>query len=190
MTKKNRRTRPKNAGITRAADGARQVMREPILRSLLGQSGLTSAQLETLLIDLVVEDAVGTHVPYEEKATARSQGLGSKKPGVTRGAFNRTLSQARTNVIQSIYTMLLLAYLGIFDSNPFRPFQEIASRIGDYRRIREVLAGRADLTVEDLESYKAIEKSILAALDELKSPLVLKSRHSKSRARPDETAPE
>jgi hypothetical protein len=162
-------------------------MREPILKRLLEESNLTSAQLETLLIDLVIEDALGRHVPYESKATVRSYKHDSNKSGVTRGAFNRTLNQARKNIIQSVYTMLLLAYLGLLDSNPFRPFQELASRIADYRRIRELLAGRTELAVEDLESYKTIERSVLAALEELKRPLTLKSQHSRTRMASEDT---
>ncbi len=160
--------------------GVRAVMREPILRTLLAHSNLTPTQLETLLIDLVTDDTANRPLPYELKALLRQRSRGGDRPsGVSRGAFNRTLAQARRNVMRSIYTMILLAYLGLFDHSVFRPFEEVASRIGDYRRMREVLAGRTDLSSEELESYRVIEQNILDALEELISPLTLKPLRSK-----------
>ena len=79
------------------ADGAQRVLQEPIMKALLNQSTLTKVQLETLLIDLVVEDEHGSHIPYDEKASFRSKRKG-RTSGVSRGAFNRTLGQARRNV--------------------------------------------------------------------------------------------
>jgi hypothetical protein len=147
------------------------------MKILLRNSNLTEAQLETLLLDLVIEDALKTRVPYEQKASLRTRKSRGKR-GVSRGSYNRTLSQARRNVIQSIYTMLLLAYLGLFDQPVFRPFEEIAARIGNYRRIRDALAGRSTLTSEDLEVYRVAEETIVSALEGLGLPLVLKSRAS------------
>jgi len=158
----------------KALSGAKQVLTDPILKVLLKGSNLTESQLETLLIDLVIEDSFGTHIPYEEKASLRSRGQ-SQSTGVSRGAFNRTLQQARTNVTRCLYTMLLLGYLGLFEFTVFRPFEEIATKIGDYRKVRDVLAGKAHLTSEDAESYKAAERTVLSALDEVSSPLSLKS---------------
>ena len=154
--------------------GVKQTLKEPIMKLLLRQSSLTETQLETLLIDLVVEDQFGNHISYCEKATFRSKSK-SRRKGVSRGAFNRTLKQARQNVTKTIYTMLLLAYLGLFDFTIFRPFEEIATKIGDYRRIREILAGKSDLTNEEIESYRTAEVTIYSAIQELTAPLILKS---------------
>jgi hypothetical protein len=160
--------------------GAKRVMNEPILKILLDRSILTNTQLETLLIDLVVEDQFGNHIPYEDKATIRTKS-GSRIAGVSRGAFNRTLKQARRNVTRCLYTMLLLAYLDLFDFSVFRPFEEIATKIGDYRRIREVLSGREGLSNEDVESYRTAERTITEALNDLASPLILKSELSRKK---------
>jgi hypothetical protein len=169
--------------IKNLTSGAKQVLKEPILKKLQEGSTLSLAQLETLLIDLVVEDNLGSHITYDDKASFRSRS-GSKSRGVSRGAFNRTLNQARRNVTRCLYTMLLLAYLGLFDSTVFRPFEVVATRIGDYRRIRDILAGKAELTQEDLESITVTEKTIMSFLEELSSALVLKSELSKRK--PDE----
>ncbi len=167
------------------ADSVREVLKEPILSILLERSSITRAQLETLLIDLVLEDTSGTHLPYERKAQLRHST--PRRKGVSRGAFNRTLYQARRNILRSIYTMVLLAYLGLFDYSIFRPFEEIAGKIGDYRRIRETLAGKSKLSAEDLESYRTAERVILDALDELNSPLILKSLSSRRKADSSDT---
>ena len=143
--------KPDKKEIRELTSGTRRVLKEPILQKLQEGSTLSSAQLETLLIDLVVEDNFGSHITYDDKASYRSRS-GTKSRGVTRGAFNRTLNQARRNVTRCLYTMLLLAYLGLFDSTVFRPFEVVAARIGDYRRIRDILAGKAELAQEDLES--------------------------------------
>jgi hypothetical protein len=166
--------------IRTLTSGTKQVLKEPILKMLQEGSTLSSAQLETLLIDLVVEDNLGTHITYEDKASYRSK-TGTKSRGVSRGAFNRTLTQARRNVTRCLYTMLLLAYLGLFDSTVFRPFEVVATRIGDYRRIRDILAGKTELTQEDLESVKVTEKTIISFLEDLSSALVLKSELSRKK---------
>ena len=166
--------------IKSLTSGTKQVLKEPILKKLQEGSTLSSAQLETLLIDLVVEDNLGSHITYEDKASYRSR-TGTKFRGVSRGAFNRTLNQARRNVTRCLYTMLLLAYLGLFDSTVFRPFEIVATRIGDYRRIRDILAGKTDLAQEDLESVGVTEKTIMSFLEELSSALVLKSELSRKK---------
>ncbi len=155
-----------------------ETLREPILRLLTKNSVLTEVQLETLLVDLVLEDQFDWHIPYEKKASLRRK----KSEGVSRGAFNRTLRQARRNLIRCFYTMILLAYLGLFDYTIFRPFEELASKIGDYRRIREMLSGKMHLTKEEVESYRITEETILQFLNELISPLTLKTESSKKRS--------
>jgi predicted DNA-binding protein (UPF0251 family) len=161
--------------------GAKQVLREPILKKLQEGSVLSEAQIETLLIDLVVEDNYGSHITYENKASYRSK-QGTKSRGVSRGAFNRTLKQARRNLSRCFYTMLLLAYLGLFENTIFRPFEEVAARIGDYRRIRDILAGKIELSAEELESVRVTERTIMSALDELSASLALKSDISRRKS--------
>lgn len=167
--------------IKKLTSGAKQVLREPILKKLQEGSVLSEAQIETLLIDLVVEDNYGFHITYENKALYRSK-HGTRSRGVSRGAFNRTLKQARKNLTRSFYTMLLLAYLGLFELTIFRPFEEVAARIGDYRRIRDILAGKTELTTEELESVRVTERIIMSALDELSASLALKSDISRRKS--------
>ncbi len=181
LRSKNSRKSTDKEVMKQLTSGARQVLKEPILKKLQEGSVLSEAQMETLLIDLVVEDSYGTHITYEDKATYRSKS-GTRSRGVSRGAFNRTLNQARRNLTRCFYTMLLLAYLGLFELTIFRPFEEVAARIGDYRRIRDILAGKTELTAEELETVRATERIIMSALDELSSSLALKSEISKKKS--------
>lgn len=169
-----------NKDLLKIMSSIKETLREPILKLLTKNSVLTEVQLETLLVDLVLEDQFDSHVPYEIKAALR-QKQSNLNRGVSRGAFNRTLRQARRNLTRCFYTMILLAYLGLFDYAIFRPFEEIAAKIGDYRRIRELLSGKTNLTEEEIESYRVTEETILQSINEIISPLILKSGKSKKK---------
>ena len=181
MKSKDTKQGKEKDALKQLTSGARQVLKEPILKILQEGSVLSEAQIETLLIDLIVEDSYGAHITYEDKAAYKSK-HGTRSRGVSRGAFNRTLRQARRNISRCLYTMLLLAYLGLFELTIFRPFEEVAARIGDYRRIRDILGGKIELTTEELESVRATERTIMSALDELSSSLALKSEISKKKS--------
>lgn len=176
MKKQPHTTTNQDQTIRQAVSNIAKILEEPILEILLKNSMLTKVQLETFLIDLIIEDTNRIRIPYQQKALYRSKAQ-SKKKGISRGAYNRTLRQARKNTTKCLHTMLLLAYLGLFDLAIFRPFEEVASRIGDYRLVREVLAGRSELSSEDIESYRSAEETIVAALDDLSSPLVMKPEY-------------
>ncbi|MBS7640714.1 MAG: hypothetical protein QXE73_02735 [Candidatus Bathyarchaeia archaeon] len=108
--------------------------KDPIFKILLKNSNLTKVQAETFLIDILAEKIANKKLVYEEKAKLRLI-----KSGVSRGAFNRTLAQARKNIIKSIYTVILLGYLGIFDDPRLEPYIEIASKIKTYtEKYREI----------------------------------------------------
>ena len=98
---------------------------DPIAGILLKNSNLTKIQYESLLIDYLTDNISDIGLTYENKALYRS-----KK--VSRGSFSRTLSQARKNIISSIYTILLMAYLGIYDSNSFDDYRNLSDKMSDY----------------------------------------------------------
>jgi hypothetical protein len=102
-------------------------LNDQITKILVKNSNLTKIQIETLLIDFLAENITEKRMKIEEKAKLRLT-----KAEISRGAFNRTLKQARKNVIQSIYTILLLGYLGIFDSTRLDPYIEIANKLQAY----------------------------------------------------------
>ena len=98
---------------------------DPIANILLKNSNLTKIQYESLLIDYLIENISEIKLTYKNKALFRS-----KK--VSRGSFSRTLSQARKNIISSIYTILLMAYLGIYDSNSFEDYRNLSEKMSEY----------------------------------------------------------
>jgi len=75
-----------------------------LLDELLKESHLTRPQVETLLIELGAAN-LGLKLSVEERAKLR---------GVSKGAYARTKRQAIDNIRKSIYTLLLLRFLGIF----------------------------------------------------------------------------
>jgi hypothetical protein len=102
-------------------------LNDHIVKILSKNSQLTRIQLETLLIDVLAENMAGKQLKYDEKARLRLT-----KAKISRGAFNRTLKQSKENVIKSIYTVLLLGYLGIFESTTLDPYLEIANKLHEY----------------------------------------------------------
>lgn len=103
-----------------------QTLADPIVRILLHNSNITMAQLETLLLDNIADAAPDLVLNYEQKARLRS-------PPVTRGAFGRTLSQARYNIRASVYTMLLLSYIGIVEGPFFDQYRTLAEDLIHYK---------------------------------------------------------
>lgn len=111
-------------GIQAWLNGA---LNDPVAQILYKNSQLTKTQLETLLIDILAENISGKPLKYDEKAKLRLT-----KAKISRGSFNRTLKQAKENVIKSIYTVLLLGYLGIFETTTLDPYLEIANKLKEY----------------------------------------------------------
>jgi hypothetical protein len=107
-----------------ARESIRSLTRDPVTKLLLGNSQLTLAQLETLLAESLSSE---TDVRKALRRFYRPSGR-----NLTRGAFNRTLIQAENNVIRSIYTVLLLAYVGLYDTASLQPFLELSDTIQSY----------------------------------------------------------
>jgi len=105
-------------------------IKDPISTILLNNSNLTEIQYESLLINYYTDNMSNNALTYENKTVYRS-----KK--VSRGSFSRTLSQARKNVISSIYTILLLNYIGIYDSLPFDDYKNLAEKLSEYTSLTQ-----------------------------------------------------
>ena len=117
--------------------------KDPIMVILLKNSNLTKTQYESLLIDYITDNMTDNILTYENKAIYRS-----KK--VSRGSFSRTLSQARKNIISSIYTILLLSYVGIYDTYPFEEYKNLAEKLSEYTSLTQ--------DQEDLKSQVRIRR--------------------------------
>jgi hypothetical protein len=121
-------------------ESIRSLTRDPVTKLLLGNSQLTIPQLESLLANSLSSES---HVKKSRRRLYRPSGR-----NLSRGAFNRTLIQAQNNVMRSIYTILLLGYVGLYDSPSLQPFIELSDTIQSYiQQSRQ--AGTGDRAVID-----------------------------------------
>ena len=128
-----------------------RALNDPIVKILAKNSHLTKTQLETLLIDIISENIAGKQLKYDEKAKFRLT-----KAKISRGAFNRTLKQAQENVTRSIYTILLLGYLGILETAQLDPYIEISNKLQKYIEAYQNMPE----TQEELEEHMKIMETI------------------------------
>ena len=134
---------------------------DPIMVILLKNSNLTDKQYETFLIDIISDKISDIKLNFKEKAHLRAN-------TVSRGSFSRTLSQARKNVISSIFTILLLSYTGIFQESPFDEYYTLSERLGEYLKIINSL--------DQIQSRKLllrIEKELTDGIYQLSKPKAL-----------------
>lgn len=110
--------------INEAKSFVESIFEDEILLTLLNNSNLTRKQFESLIIDFSLEKMLDNNLTMRHKTRLRTD-----RENLSRGAFLRTLSQAKMNVVRSLYTIFLLGYVGILDSLEFEPFIEISQRI-------------------------------------------------------------
>jgi hypothetical protein len=138
---------------------------DPIVQILAKNSQLTKTQLETLLIDVLAENLSDKHLKYDEKASLRLT-----KAKISRGAFNRTLKQSKENVIKSVYTVLLLGYLGVFESTKLDPYIEIANKLHEYVEAHNETPGRRASAEDHVKLIEIIRKELESSLKGLSCP--------------------
>jgi len=137
-------------------------LNDPLVKILIKNCSLTKIQVETLLIDVLAENITYKDLKYDEKAKLRIL-------AVSRGAFNRSLRQARHNVTQSIYTILLLGYLGILEEISLEPYLEAANKLKAYISIqRELMKNRPE--EEQIKTVKRLHEELKDSLEELSNP--------------------
>ena len=135
---------------------------DPFVKILLKNSNLTKIQLETLLIDVLAENVSDKRLKYEEKANLRLL-------AVSRGSFNRSLRQARRNVTNSIYTILLLGYLGILEEISLEPYLEVANKLKAYINTQRKLVKKQPKD-EHLRTVALLHRELKNSLEELSNP--------------------
>jgi len=145
-----------------------QSISDPITKILAKNSNITKTQLETLLIDILANNMSEKPLNNEEKAKLRLL-----KAGVSRGSFNRTLRQAKRNVIQSLYTILLLGYLGVFEDPRLEPYLEVANKLQTYMSAYKDMMGGKGIIDEHLRIVKMLRKELETSLERLSKPKTL-----------------
>lgn len=140
-------------------------MNDPIVKILAKNSQLTRIQLETLLIEMLAENMAGKQLNYDEKARLRLT-----KAKLSRGAFNRTLKQSKENVIKSIYTVLLLGYLGVFETTTLDPYLEMANKLKEYMEAHQDMPESENEVKDHLKLIEIIRDELESSLKQLSNP--------------------
>jgi hypothetical protein len=137
-------------------------LNDPIARIIAKHSHLTTTQLETFLIDILSENMAGKSLKYDEKAALRLT-----KAQISRGAFNRTLKQAKENVTKSIYTIILLGYLGVFESTTLDPYLEIANKLHTYLEAYKDIPSNSTDASEHIKVIELLREELETSLKHL-----------------------
>jgi len=125
---------------------------------LLKNSNLTRIQFETLVIDMLIDLMSDENVTFDQK-------LHFRRENISRGSFSRSLQQARKNIIESILTIVLLSYIGVFDERPFDDYVFLAERLKEYVEIIQSTENQEKNSV-----IKRIEAELLEGISDLIRP--------------------
>jgi len=139
-----------------------KAFKDPITNLLLEKSTLTHIQFETLIIDLLTDILSDEKVSFNQKANFRN-----KK--VKRASFSRTLSQARKRISSSIFTIILLSYIGVFEEKPFESYLILAEKLKDYYQSLEKSEFKFTKS-----NYKKMEEELFDKINSLSKPTSLK----------------
>ena len=139
-----------------------KTFQDPLTDLLLKNSHLTRTQFETLIIDLLTDIISDEKVSFDQKILFRQK-------RVSRGSFSRSLAQARKNVVSSIFTVVLLSYMGVFDERPFEEYHFLAEKIKEYATLIE--SGEFNLNSKSLVRF---EEELVSWILELASPTSIK----------------
>jgi hypothetical protein len=127
-----------------------------LARTILQNSHLTEVQFATLLIDVLRPASQPSHGGELPRSGQRR---------VSKGAFNRSLAQARRNVIKSIYTVFLLAYFGLFDSPKLEPFLRVGDEMKTVLDAKHETSHEGDFEAQD--AMKTLENALETSIGEL-----------------------
>ncbi len=139
----------------RARSTIKETLQDRVLARLLERSSLTRAQFETMLLDQLGSDMADKPLTRDEMTRLRRN-----KGKISRGAFYRTLQQARSNISESVHTLLLLGWCGMLESPSLAPFVEASERL---RSQTDQLRQAAR---EDPSTYDILVESLLDDLEE------------------------
>ena len=143
----------------------RETLTDPIVAKILPRSNLTQAQFETLLVDQLGHAMANKRLTRSEMAQVMRN-----KRGISRGALNRTLKQARQNISQAIHTILLLGYAGLVESPSIAPFVEASEQLKSQKSQLSSLYG------QDVKLFTLTMNSLLNSLEEAFEALYGKNR--------------
>ncbi|HIM82974.1 MAG TPA: hypothetical protein EYM50_04415 [Nitrososphaerales archaeon] len=95
-----------------------------LLQSIFEESNLTKTQLDSLLLAF----------QYKIKGYSLDEIVKMRDSGpVSKGSYLRTLGQAQSNFRGSLYTLLLVVYLGILDTSTIADFVALSDRLSSLK---------------------------------------------------------
>ena len=94
-------------------------MVSPLDKFLADRCGLTDVQIETVELQKMVN---------RREISARKAASMRRPEGVTVGAYHRVLVQAKTNIEEAIFTLLMSNRLGLLRIEDFRRLLDLMSR--------------------------------------------------------------
>ncbi len=95
-----------------------------LLQSIFEESSLTKTQLDSLLLAF----------QYKIKGYSLDEIVKMRDSGpVSKGSYLRTLGQAQSNFRGSLYTLLLVVYLGILDTSTVADFVALSDRLSSLK---------------------------------------------------------
>ncbi len=118
-----------------------------IVEKLLEESTLTLKQLKALLLysDNIERKIVkGGYVELDGRK-------------ISKGAFFRTLSQAKKNVRKSVITLIIMAYMGLMDANQFSTIMQLTDIM---MQIKEEEEDLSNALVEKLKAIVELRKRV------------------------------
>lgn len=139
-----------------------KTFQDPLTDLLLKNSVLTRTQFETLVIDMLTDIISDEKVSFQQKTLLRN-----KK--TSRGSFSRSLSQARSNVVSSVFTVVLLSYIGVFDEGPFDEYYVLAEKLKEYATMTD-----SNEFNYNKEVLGKIEEELINGIRELATPTSIK----------------
>ena len=97
-----------------------------LLQSIFEESNLTKTQLDSLLLAF----------QYKIEGYSLDEIVKMRDSGpVSKGSYLRTLGQAQSNFRRSLYTLLLVVYLGILDTSTIADFMALSDRLSSLKDI-------------------------------------------------------
>ena len=97
-----------------------------LLQSIFEESSLTKTQLDSLLLAF----------QYKIEGYSLDEIVKMRDSGpVSKGSYLRTLGQAQSNFRGSLYTLLLVVYLGILDTSTIADFMALSDRLSSLKDI-------------------------------------------------------
>ncbi len=99
---------------------------DSLLQSIFEESNLTKTQLDSLLLAF----------QYKIEGYSLDEIVKMRDSGpVSKGSYLRTLGQAQSNFRSSLYTLLLVVYLGILDTSTIADFMALSDRLSSLKDI-------------------------------------------------------